>query len=83
MICVVMALALPFGASAATDDELKAAFDQQHMACKQGEDETGSISVDESDLACTQRSATVDQLKKRGYCWDNGEQQWYACGLMN
>lgn len=80
---LMVVLAVPFGASAATDDELKTAFDQQHMACKQGEDANGPISLEASDLACTQRSATVDQLKKRGYCWDDGEQQWYGCGVMN
>lgn len=80
---LVVSLAVPCGASAASDDDLKSAFDKQHMACKQSEDENGPISAEASDLACTQRSATVEQLKKRGYCWDDGEQQWYGCGAIN
>ena len=83
MLRILFALALIASPALALDQAELANYQDVRMMCRQGEDQNGPITRAASDTACVELDKLGHNLKERGYCWDNGEQTWFECGLMN
>ena len=83
MLRILFALALISSPALALDQAELENYQDVRMMCRQGEDQKGPITVAASDAACLELEKLGHNLKERGYCWDNGEQTWYGCGVMN
>lgn len=82
--CVLLGVILSTSAIAAPLGQAELEnYQDVRMMCRQGEDKNGPISRAASDTACAELDKLGTGLKERGYCWDNGEQTWFGCGLMN
>jgi hypothetical protein len=53
-------------------------------ACRQGETVKGEqLTPEESGKQCLILDALGEQLRRHGYCWFNGEQEWVLCKECN
>jgi hypothetical protein len=49
--------------------------------CRMGETADGrQLTSEEADKECLILDALGEQLQSHGYCWDQGEQEWFFCG---
>ena len=80
MLILVVLVATP---ALALDQADLDAYQGVRMMCRQGEDQNGPITQEAANKACDELNALGESFKEQGYCWDNGEQTWRSCGLMN
>lgn len=73
-------------AAPALADDLQALREQYYElrpGCRQGEIDGKSITPAESEQACKDLNALGAKLQDAKQCWDNGEQVWIDCPLVN
>lgn len=44
-----------------------------------GRDAERELTVEESDEACIRLDKLGKKIRELGYCWNNGEQEWWPC----